>query len=472
MATISSAGIGSGIDVETLISRLVAAERTPITQLQRTNDGLKTQLSAFGKLQSQLSALRDAATKLTRADTFTAATASPADTTVTTATATAGAAAGAYTVNVNRLAAAQSLASNAIPSGTGVGAGTMTITFGRYNDDLSSFDTDPTRTSLVIPIISGQDQLEKVRDQINALKAGIVASVVSDVNGSRLVMRGSNSGQANGFKVEVSDADGNNTDNSGLSSLAYDPTTGVNPGLSKQTALNARVNIDGIDIESATNEVSGAIDGVTLNLRKAGASTTVNVGQDKEAIKKAITDFATAYNGTITLLREQSRVDPATRGGGPLKGDSTVNGIQFQLRSLAGSSTTLGGGLDRLAAIGLEPQTDGTLKVDSSKLDAALGNSTSLRALFAAEDTGNANNNGLALRFKSAVDDLLNTDGRLDSRQKGLQSRITNNDKRGEELERRLSLMEKRLRQQYTALDATMSKANNLSAYLNQQLGR
>ncbi|MCZ8234530.1 MAG: flagellar filament capping protein FliD [Inhella sp.] len=471
MATISSAGIGSGIDVETLISRLVAAERTPITQLQRNTDGLKTQLSAFGKLQSQLSTLRDAATKLTRADTFTAATVAAADATVTTATATAGAAAGAYTVNVNRLAAAQSLASNAIPSGTGVGAGTMTITFGRYNDDLSSFDTDPTRTSLVIPIISGQDQLEKVRDQINALKAGIVASVVSDVNGSRLVMRGSNSGQANGFKVEVSDADGNNTDGSGLSSLAYDPTAGVNPGLSKQAALNARVNIDGIDIESATNEITGAIEGVTLNLRKAGASTTVNVGQDKEAIKKAITDFVTAYNGTITLLREQSRVDPATRGGGPLKGDSTVNGIQFQLRALAGASTTLGGSLDRLAAIGLEPQTDGTLKVDNTKLDAALGNSTSLRALFAGEDTGNASNSGLALQFKGAVDTLLNTDGRLDSRQKGIQSRISNNDKRGEELERRLSLMEKRLRQQYTALDATMSKSNNLAAYVNQQFG-
>ncbi|RVT82493.1 flagellar filament capping protein FliD [Inhella crocodyli] len=472
MATISSAGIGSGIDVESLISRLVAVERTPITQLQQRTDGLKTQLSAFGKLQSQLASLKDAATKLTRADTFTVATASSSDATVATATTAAGAATGSYSVNITRLAAAQSLASNAVPTGSSIGTGTITITFGKYNDDLSAFDADPARTSLVIPVIAGQDQLEKVRDQINVLKAGVVASVVTDVNGSRLVMRGSDSGQANGFKVEVADDDGTNTNASGLSALAYDPTAAVNAGLSKQAAVNAKASINGIDVESATNQISGAIEGVTVNLLKQGSSATLTVGQDKEAIKKAVTDFATAYNSTITLLREQARVDPATNGGGPLKGDSTVTAIQSQLRNLAGGSTSLAGSLQRLSAIGLDPQSDGTLKVDSAKLDAALANPTDLKALFAAEDSADASNSGLAVRMKTLIDGLLEPDGRIDSRQKGLQSRISTNDKRSEALELRLTLVEKRLRAQYTALDATMSKASNLSSYLTQQLSR
>jgi flagellar hook-associated protein 2 len=472
MATISSAGIGSGIDVESLIARLVSVERTPITQLKQRTDGLKTQLSAFGKLQSQLATLKDAANKLTRSDTFTSATASSSDATAATATAGANAALGSYTVNTTQLAAAQSLASNAVPSGSSIGTGTITITFGKYSDDLSQFDADPTRTSLVIPVITGEDQLEKVRDQINALKSGIVASVVSDVNGSRLVMRGAESGQANGFRVSVADNDGTNTNASGLSSLAFDPTTSVNAGLLKQAALNAKASINGISIESATNQISGAIEGVTVNLLKQGSAATITVGQDKEALKKAINDFATAYNGAINLLREQGRVDPATRGGGPLRGDSTVSGIQSQLRNLAGGSTTLSGALSRLSAIGLDPQSDGTLKVDATKLDAALASPTDLKALFGAEDTSNPENNGLGLRFKTLIDGLLEPEGRIDSRQKGLQARISSNDKRNEQLELRLQLVEKRLRAQYTALDGTMSKASNLSAYLNQQLQR
>ncbi len=268
----------------------------------------------------------------------------------------------------------------------------------------------------------------------------------------------------------MADDDGTNTNASGLSTLAYNPTTAVNAGLLKQAAQNSRASINGIDVESATNQIAGAIEGVTVSLLKQGSSATLTVGQDKDAIKKAVTDFASAYNSTITLLRDQARVDPATRGGGPLKGDSTVNAIQSQLRNLAGGSTTLGGALQRLSAIGLDPQSDGTLKVDSAKLDAALNNATDLKALFAAEDAGDASNSGLGQRFKSLIDGLLEPDGRIDSRQKGLQSRISNNDKRSDALELRLTLVEKRLRAQYTALDGTMSKASNLSNYLTQQL--
>ncbi len=476
MASISSAGIGSGLDVEGLISRLVAVERTPINQLKQRTDGLKTQLSAFGRLQSQLSAVKDAAVRLNRADTYTGVTGATSDATVATATTASGAAAGSYTVNVSKLAKVQSLASDPVPTNSSTGTGTLTITFGQFSNDLTGFAADPSRTALVIPIITGADQLEKVRDQINALKAGVVASVVTDVNGSRLVMRGTQSGQANGFKVEVADDDGNPTDNAGLSRFAYDPSAvpaPINPGLSKQTAGNAEVNINGIDIVSATNQVAGAVEGVTFNLLKAQSTATVTVSQDKEGIKKAVTDFANAYNEAIKLVREQIRTDPATRTGGPLRGDSTVVGIQAQLRSLAGSSTTLGGSIGRLADLGLDPGADGTLKIDAAKLDKALTDKLpEVRAFFSGVDSGNAGNNGISQRFKTLLDGFLDTDGRLENRKSGLQSRITQNDKRNDELERRVELTEKRLRAQYTALDGTMSRATSLSTYLQNQLQR
>jgi len=477
MATITSAGIGSGIDVESLITRLLSLERQPINQLKERTDGLKTQLSAIGKLQSSMSTLRDAANKLSRSDNFGANSAASSDASTATATATAstGAALGSYNINISRLATAQSLASDAVTPGSQIGSGTITIDFGSYASDLSSFDTDPGRTSLIIPVVSGEDQLEQIRDKINAMKAGIVANVVTDVNGSRLVMRAVDSGAANAFRVTVADDDGNPVDNSGLSRLAYDPTQGINAGSRKQAAANALATIDGVEIESASNRIEGAIQGVTVTLLKpsadANASTTLTVSQDKAAGKKLVSDFVTAYNDTVKQLRELTKNDPAGTSG-PLRGDQTVNAMQMQLRQLAGSSTTQGGSFSRLADIGLDPGSDGLLKISDSKLDAALDKISDLSGLFAGVDAADGNSSGFALRLRNLADQLLSTDGRIESSKKGINSRIDANGDRTEALERRLSLVEKRLRAQYTALDGTVGKLNGLSTYLAQQLDR
>lgn len=470
MATITSAGIGSGIDVETLITRLMSLERQPITQLQQRTDGLKTQLSAVGKLQSNISSLRDVVAKLTQSSGFGAAKATSADATLMSASAESGAALGSYNVQVDRLATAQSLASSAVPQGSGIGAGTITINFGKYNADLSSFDADPSRTSLIIPVASGEDSLESIRDKINAMKAGIVANVVTDVNGSRLVMRSVDPGAANAFKVTVSDNDGNNGDDSGLSRLAYDPTAGINTANRKQAAQNAQVLIDGVQLETTTNQIKDAIAGVTINLMKTGSSV-LTVGQDTDSVKKLITDFVDAYNTTITQLRDITKNDPEGTSG-PLKGDQGVIQIQNQLRQLIGSSTTLGGSLSRLADIGLDPQSDGKLKINDSKLTAALAKPDDLKGLFSGIDSGNAANSGFAQRLRELADQLLSTDGRIEARKKGINSRIEANGDRSEALERRLELVEKRLRAQYTALDGTVGKLNGLSTYLQQQLSR
>ncbi len=473
MATITSAGIGSGLDVETLISRLMSLERKPISQLQERTTGLKTQLSAVGKIQSSLSTLRDVSARLSQNTGFNNAAASSSDATTVTATATAGASLGNYNISVGRLATTQSLASNAVASGSNVGTGTITIDFGSYSGDMSTFDTDPSRTSLIIPVVAGEDQLEKIRDKINAMKSGVVASVVSDVNGSRLVMRAIETGAANAFRVTVSDDDGNNTDSSGLSMLAFDPSNAVNAGSLKQSAQNALLSIDGVDIESATNRIENAIQGVTVNLLRptaTGTSTAINVTQDKEATKKLVTDFVNAYNDTLKLLRDQTRNEKDNAG--PLRGDQALISVQYQLRNLIGGSTSLGGSFSRLADIGLDPGADGLLKINDSKLSAALDKPADLQALFSGADNTDSSNSGFARRLRSLADQLLSTDGRIESRKKGLNDRISANGDREGQLERRLELVEKRLRAQYTALDGTVGRLSGLSSYLQQQLNR
>lgn len=477
MATITSAGIGSGLDVESLITKLMAVERQPIQQIQDRISGLKTQLSAYGKLQSTIANLRDAALKLTRSETFGAAAASSSDSTIASGVAAIGSTAGSYAVKVNQLASAQSIATPATPSGASLGTGTIQIDFGKYVTDAGtgdiSFDTDPARTSLIIPVTTGEAELNQIRDKINAMKAGIVASVVSDANGSRLVMRSVASGAANAFRVTVADDDFNPVDNVGLSALAYDASTAsaVNTANLKQAAANAKATIDGIDIESATNTVSGAVEGLTLTLGKVSPdAATITVSQDKASLKKSISDFVAAYNDSVKLLRDDVKYDSGSKNAGPLQGDSTAVGLQNQLRSIISSTTTLGGTLTRFAEIGLDPQGDGTLKINDTKLEAALAQPSDLKNFFAGLDSANPANNGLAQQLRELGDSVLSIDGRLDSRQKGLQSRIDSNNKRGDALNLRLELVEKRLRAQYTALDQNVGKMQGLSQYLTQQL--
>ncbi|KQW51870.1 MULTISPECIES: flagellar filament capping protein FliD [unclassified Roseateles] len=467
MATITSAGIGSGLDVESLVSKLVAAERTPITQLARRTEGLRTELSVFGKVQSSLAALRDAASKLTAPATWGGTLATSSDTTSVAVSAGAGAAIGNVTVQVNQLANAQTLVSGTpyANSTTTVGQGSLTITLGAWGTDGNgdaTFTDKAGATPVTINIGPGQDTLAGIRDAINAAGAGVTASIVNDASGSRLTMRSTATGETNGFRI---DAD------PGLADLGYDPRIGVTSLIQTLPAQNARALINGIDISSESNTLKEAIDGLNITLLKTTTiPASVSVGQDKDSIKKIISDFTTAYNAVNALLREQTKYDSAAKTAGTLQGDATAVGLQNQLRSIIGGTTSLAGSIGRLAEIGLEPGSDGNLKTSETKLNTALGNLDSLKTLFMGLDGTNSGNDGFAQRIRSYVDGALSTDGRITSKQAGLQKLIDNNSKSMDRLEDRAAITEARLRARYSALDTQMGKLNGLSNYVTQQL--
>ena len=234
-------------------------------------------------------------------------------------------------------------------------------------------------------------------------------------------------------------------------------------------AANAKLTINGLDISSASNNIEGAVDGLTINLLKTGQST-VTVGQDKDSVKKAINDFVTSYNSLISLMRDDTKYDDANKTSGPLQGDSTAVGLQSQLRNITASGSTLGGAFQRLSDLGLSIGTAGTITVDDTKLTSALGNMSDLKNLFMGVDNNDPNNNGLASRWRSFADQVTGFDGQITTRTTGLQSRVTANNKRVDELNDRAANYEKRVRAQYTALDAKMASINTLSTYMTQQI--
>ncbi|NWG73854.1 MAG: flagellar filament capping protein FliD [Rubrivivax sp.] len=471
MATISSPGIGSGLDVQAIVSQLVALERRPIQQLDQAASKIQTQISAFGKLQSALSTLRDAAAKLTRGDTWGAVTAASSRPAGVTASAAPGSQTGSYSVLVQQLAAGQTLASAGYAdANAAVGAGTLRIELG----DWDAAPPVPKAGATAVEItVTASDTLATLRDKINAADAGVAASIVTDVSGARLVLRSRETGAENGFRVQVSgDADGNDVDAAGLSALAYDASGGPSFLTRTKQAADALVEVDGIALQSKTNQLSDVIGGLSLTLTQAGPEPVeVTVAQDDASLRKSVDEFVTAYNEAVRLLREQTKYDPASKTAGPLQGDSASVALTARLRTLMGYTSSASSVFARLADVGLDVQTDGTIRVQGGKLDSAISQSAELRKLFAASSDDPAAQ-GFAQRFEGFLDQVLDADGVLPSRTSALQARLRSSEAQKERLEQRIALTEQRLLRQYNALDTQLGQLSGLAQYMTQQLAQ
>ncbi|MBV8034378.1 flagellar filament capping protein FliD [Roseateles sp.] len=473
MATISSTGIGSGIDVDSLIGKLMSLQQQPIKDITTKSSGLQTQLSVYGQVKSALSTLRDAAAKLTSPATWYSVKATSSDTTAVTVASSGTPATGSLSVEVKQLASAQSIAmaSSAANTSATVGQGTLTIQLGTWATDANNNPTGFTAksgSSAVDVTIDAGDKLTDIRDKINAANAGVTASIIQDASGARLTITSKNSGESNGFRIQAAPGP---DDTGGLAQLAYDPI-GQSSGMTLALrAVNARALVNGLPVSSETNALNNTIDGLNILLLKVTPPVTLSIASDTDAIRKAITDFTAAYNAINAMLRTQTKYDDSTKTAGPLQGDSTAISLVSQLRSIVGGNTTLAGTLTRMADLGLDPGKDGSLGAGGTKLDNALNSKMSdLKTFFMGVDKNDSANNGFATKLRSFVDTVLGSDGSLSSRSKGIQSQIDRNNKRINELSDRNDSMEKRLRAQYSALDSTMSKYNGLSTYLSQQL--
>lgn len=471
MPAITSLGIGSGLDINTMVNQLVALESRPLTQLQNEARSLQTQVSSYGQLSSLFGSLQTAANRLAGTSLWGQARATSADESVAQVVGGNNAAPGSYSVSVGSLARSQTVVAGTALSAASepVGSGTLTLEIGRWNPPPLNFVPKVGRDPVSISV-TADDTLATLRDKINATGAGVTASIVTDSNGARLALRSSDTGAENGFRLSVADDDGPAIDDgTGLSRFAFDPAAGSTGMEEKQAAANATATVNGIPVESATNELSGVLDGLTIRLRKEAATTDISVVSDREAIKTAVQDFATAYNNLVKTIGEQTRFDAASNTGGPLQGDSAATGLQRQLRSLLAAGSQASSTFSRLSDVGLEVQRDGTLKVDAAKLDSATANLAELRKAFATNDA-DPQKDGFARRYADLAQQVLSLDGSLTTRTEGLRKRITQNGENQTAVEDRVERFRARLVAQYTAMDSNLSRLNALSGYVTQQL--
>jgi flagellar hook-associated protein 2 len=405
--TLSSPGIGSGLDVQGIVDKLMQVESQPLNDLDTKETKIQSQISAYGTLKSALASLQTAVHALGSPAPFRSTKATVASASVASATGSSGAVAGNYSLEVSALAQNQKLVSNGFAAvSSTVGSGSLTFTFGTFAS--GAFTPNASAGSRTVTIAAGQSSLAGIRDAVNAANIGVTASIVNDgsANGQRLVFTPNASGADQGLRITVADDDGNDGDAAGLSQLAYDPTAAAGSGKNlteTRAAQDAAFTLDGIAIRSSSNTVTDAIAGVTLSLAgtNVGAPTTVSVTQDAGPATTAVQTFITAYNALQTTITSLTKYDAANKQASILTGDSTVRLVQSQLRSLIGGSVSgAAAGVDTLSAIGITTQTDGTLALDTTKFNAALtSDPSSVSRLFAS--TAVASDSLVA--FKSAT---------------------------------------------------------------------
>jgi flagellar hook-associated protein 2 len=450
MATISSPGLASGIDIKSIVSQLAALDRAPLRPLQRTASSLQSQLSVYGSLKSMVSTLGDAAAKLSTSSGWSGVKASSSNATAVGITAAVGASTTSLSIEVQQLARAQSAASGAITTGSGIGAGTLSIQVG-------------AGAPVDVVIEAGKDSLAEVARQINEAKAGVSATVLRDASGERLLMRATDTGTTNSFTTSVSGGSPG-----GLERLAFGPS--VTGGMTQtQAAQDAQATINNVAITSASNTLSDTVPGLTLTLSQViTVPVEIEVKADQDAMRKNVQGFVDAYNALNNMLAETTKYNPESKTAGTLQGDSTAVGLQNALRGMM-RSVTASSPFSRLLDVGIEAQRDGKLEVKADKLNTALGNMDGLRALFTTT-SADPTSQGFGLKIKAFADGLISASGSLSTKTESLQSAVKRNTTEQGKVVDRASRAEARYLAQYNAMDAAVGRLSGLNAFVSQQI--
>jgi flagellar hook-associated protein 2 len=393
MAGIPATGLGSGLDVNGLVDKLMEVEKQPLAKLQTKQAAVNVKISAYGTFKGAVSTLRTSLAGVQSNAAYSTMSAKIADTSVANVSASQNADVGTHSLEVTQLAAAHRLKSGTFTNITDpVGTGTLQVQYGTVaqNGGSTTFTVNGSAPTNNIVIDAAHNSLAGVRDAINQSNAGVSASIVNDGTGYRLVLSGKNTGTANSIRIGVTDDDGNNTNVAGLSQLSYDPTVAASAGKNMgevSAAKDAQFLLDGLQITKSSNTVGDAISGVTLDLQKAnaGSPTTFSVAKDTSTIKQSIDDFVKAYNDLDTTVDQLTAYDPKTRKAGELNGDTAVRNTYEQIRSSLGHMVSAApGGYTALAQIGLTLDRNGQIQVDGTKLQAALDkDAAAVQGLFA-----------------------------------------------------------------------------------------
>jgi flagellar hook-associated protein 2 len=447
-SVISSTGIGSGLDINSIVSTLTTAEGAAETNaLSARKTVLSAQVSAYGTFSSALATLQAALTPLLDPSKLAGRTATVADNTIASATATSAAVTGQYSIQVQKLATAASLASQPLAAASSVvGTGTLTISVGGASSVINIDSTDNTLAGIAAAINGASDN------------PGVSASVITTADGARLLLSGTTTGAANSITVTQTGGDG------GLAALVYDPANSITNLTQTQAPQDAAFTVNGYAATSPGNQVSAVISGVTLNLLKTtavGTPTTLTVGNDPQGAQTSISTFVTALNGLLTSIQSLSSYDPSTQTAGPLLGNATLGSFENQLsKILAQANSSITSGPQSLTDLGITANPQGTYSLNT----VTLGNALSANLTAAGKLLGGTT--GIATQLNTLITGYTQAGGLLDTVNQGLQSGLSDVAKQQAALTARLAVYSATLTKEYNAMDTAVALLKQTQTFL------
>jgi flagellar hook-associated protein 2 len=436
MSAITFSGL-NGIDFNSILEAVMQYESQPLKAMQADQLKIQNKDAAFVSLGGIISALQTPVNSLIGASSFSKVKASSSDPTIATVTAGEGATIGQYNVSITQLAKAQvTKSTNGYSASTDVAAtgGQISFTINGQTTEAITITADTT--------------LAQLAQAINAQGSGVKASVVNDGTNYKLVISSRETGETNGFTIN------NSLTNSSGTVVAFaagqSPTSG-----NAQNAQNALFNVDGIDIERASNTVSDAVPGISLTMLKAG-DVSINSVSDYSSIKDNLKALVTQYNKLRQFYNDQAK--------GPLGGDSLLREVLSDLKTVLLTANSNGGRYHYLSEIGLELTSSGELKLDETKLDAAIGSySGDVQKLF----QGATGSDGV---FNTLIGTLKNLDGNtglIKTTRDTIKSTLTKYDDRIEQQQRLLDIRRQALMKMYAAADEAIARLNQMNASIS-----
>ena len=444
MPTISSAGVGSGLDVSGIIDGLMAVERRPLQIIEGKQQLYTTKISAYGELISAVSSFQASMENLNDLTALDKFKTSSTNSELIDITSTDNPDLGSFNVEVTRLADFHKMSSSEILS---------TDTFGGAASDSLSIQAGSDIADTITVDLSTAQTLAEIRDAINADEnnPGVRAALVNGDNGlQKLVLNADDIGSANALTL---------TYGGKIKSKTFDLQTVNNIG-GDTGLLDAEFIVDGFTITRPSNTVSDVVTGITFELNGAetGTTTTLSISRDTGATEAQVKSFASAYNTLISSVKSQR--------SGALGTDNLLLSIERQVKNILNSSAT-SGTLSTLSEVGLSIDKDGVMSLDSDRLTTALDTGyATVAQLFSAEGDGFAN------RLATLADNWVGSNGFISARTDGLSQRVDDLSDRKISIERNLTLIEARYRAQFSALDILVSQFQSTGQFLTSQLAQ
>ncbi|ELN1592939.1 flagellar filament capping protein FliD [Escherichia coli] len=462
MASISTLGVGSGLDLSSILDSLEAAEKSTLTPISKQQSSYTAKLSAYGTLKSALESFQTANTALNKADLFTA-TSTTSSSSAFSATTTGSAIAGKYTISVSQLAQAQTLTTKNSQKDSKAAIAT--------SDSVLTIQQGGGKDPVTIDISAGNSSLSGIRDAINNAKAGVSASIINVGNGEyRLSITANDTGSNNAMKLSVSG------DSALESFMGYNGTPGdsSNGMIESVTAQNAKLTVNNVEIENSSNTISDSLEDITLNLNDVTTGNqTLTISKDTSKAENAVKAWVDAYNtlqDTFSSLTKYTAVDAGAESqdssNGALLGDSTLRTIQTQLKTLL-ANTPSSSNYKTLAQIGITSDAStGKLEIATDKLQTALKNDAAgIGEMF----IGDGKSTGVTTGISNNLTSWLSSTGIIQAAKDGVSKTLNNLTDQYNAASERIDTLMTRYKAQFTQLDVLMNSLNSTSSYLTQQ---